>query len=145
MAAQNIQSGQVICQYAGESIKSKEADERLRVYDRDSVGHALLVCFSALLCLVIPVFQEFFNALTKLAFKAVQHIGHYLSCAGCETALAFTATCTAIQHRCNKAGKCCKIHQSQMWGSQHNACDSVEIWFTPPCCCCSCPCQHQDG
>jgi [histone H3]-lysine36 N-dimethyltransferase SETMAR len=51
VAEQKIPKGQVICEYAGESIKSSEADERLRLYDEGKVGHALLVRFCMLACI----------------------------------------------------------------------------------------------
>ena len=45
MAAQQIEQGQFVAQYAGEFLTNKEAEKRLAQYDsnRTGVGHALLV------------------------------------------------------------------------------------------------------
>lgn len=45
MAAQQIDQGHFVAQYAGEMLTNKEADKRLAQYDRNctGVGHALLV------------------------------------------------------------------------------------------------------
>ena len=48
MAAQQIDQGHFVAQYAGEMLTNKEADKRLAQYDRNctGVGHALLVSHS---------------------------------------------------------------------------------------------------
>ncbi|KAK9820172.1 hypothetical protein WJX72_007069 [[Myrmecia] bisecta] len=44
-AHQHVPAGQFVCQYAGEMIRTTEADRRLAAYDRENsaTGHALLV------------------------------------------------------------------------------------------------------
>ncbi|KAL3149147.1 Histone-lysine N-methyltransferase suvr3 [Trebouxia sp. C0010 RCD-2024] len=45
MAAQHIDQGEFVAQYAGELLRNVEADKRLAQYDTNNtdVGHALLV------------------------------------------------------------------------------------------------------
>lgn len=68
VAAEMIPRGKFVCLYAGEVIGSSEAARRLVSYDKDGVGHALLVrsaCFT-------PV-NDFVSGLVASEYVTITH------------------------------------------------------------------------